>query len=99
MATQELDHRLGEPSAEPRKLAAFDRSGRNGSIGLVLLVAFTLVGAALAFLLIGRGNAQPYILGLLSALDNHRSHSSHAVQPGGNVIGRHLPEPVLWNRI
>jgi two-component system, cell cycle sensor histidine kinase and response regulator CckA len=68
MATQELDHRLGEPSAEPRKLSAFDRSGRNGSIGLVLLVAFALVGAALAFLLIGRGNAQPYILGLLSTL-------------------------------
>jgi two-component system cell cycle sensor histidine kinase/response regulator CckA len=68
MATQDLDHRLGEPSAEPRKLSAFDRSDRGGSIGLVLLVAFALVGAALGFLLIGRGSAQPYILALLSIL-------------------------------
>jgi two-component system cell cycle sensor histidine kinase/response regulator CckA len=68
MATRDLDHRLGEPSAEPRKLAAFERGDRGGSIGLVLLVAFALVGAALGFLLIGRGNAQPYILAVLSAL-------------------------------
>src|SRR5437660_710231 len=60
MATQDL--------GEGRKLAAFDRGDRHGSIGLVLLVAFVLVGAAVAFLFIGRGNAQPYILGLLSAL-------------------------------
>ena len=68
MATQDLDHPLGDPAAAAGKPGAFDRSGRNGSIGLVLLVAFALVGAALAFLLIGRSNAQPYILALLAAL-------------------------------
>jgi two-component system cell cycle sensor histidine kinase/response regulator CckA len=44
------------------------RSRRGGSIGLVLLVATMLVGAAFAFLLIGRGRAEPYILGLLAVL-------------------------------
>jgi two-component system cell cycle sensor histidine kinase/response regulator CckA len=44
------------------------RSRRGGSIGLVLLVATVLVGAAFAFLLIGRGRAEPYILGLLAVL-------------------------------
>ncbi|HXW26016.1 MAG TPA: response regulator [Xanthobacteraceae bacterium] len=68
MATQDLDHPLGDPAAAAAKPSAFDRSGRSGSIGLVLLVAFALVGAALAFLLIGRSNAQPYILALLAAL-------------------------------
>ena len=60
MATQDL--------GDGRRLATFDRGERNGSIGMVLLVALLLVGAAIAFLLIGRGNAQPYILGLLSTL-------------------------------
>src|SRR5712692_247500 len=60
MATQDL--------GEGRKLAAFDRGERSGSIGLVLLVAFVLVGAAVGFVFIGRGNAQPYVLGLLSIL-------------------------------
>jgi two-component system, cell cycle sensor histidine kinase and response regulator CckA len=45
-----------------------DRSERIGSIGLVLLVALLLVGAMVAFLLIGRNHAQPYVLALLSAL-------------------------------
>src|SRR5215467_8460258 len=67
MATQDLDHRLGEPEA--RKLIAFDRGGdRYGSIGLVLLVALALVGAAVGYLLVGRGNAPPYILAILSLL-------------------------------
>src|SRR5229473_6385729 len=35
---------------------------------MVLLVALGLIGAAVAFLLIGRNNAQPYILAFLSAL-------------------------------
>src|SRR5229473_1857119 len=35
---------------------------------MVLLVAVGLIGAAVAFLLIGRNNAQPYILAFLSAL-------------------------------
>jgi two-component system cell cycle sensor histidine kinase/response regulator CckA len=66
MATQDLDHRLADP--QTRKLIAFDRGERYGSIGLVLLVALILVGAAVGYLLVGRGNAPPYILGILSIL-------------------------------
>ena len=58
MATQHL--------SENPKLA--ESGERAGSIGMVLLVAFGLIGAAAAVLLVGRNNAQPYILALLSAL-------------------------------
>jgi two-component system cell cycle sensor histidine kinase/response regulator CckA len=68
MATQDLDQRLGEPTAQSRKPAAFDRGERTGSIGLVLLAAFALVAAVVGFLLLGHSNAQPYILALLSIL-------------------------------
>src|SRR5436190_17946613 len=55
--------------SEDRRPAAIDRSGdRGGSIGMVLGVALLLVGSVIAFLFIGRANAQPYILALLSAL-------------------------------
>src|ERR1700738_2580328 len=54
--------------SDGRKLPAIDRAERSGSIGMVLLVAFALVACAIALLLIGRNNAQPYILGLLSTL-------------------------------
>src|SRR4051794_22004840 len=55
--------------SQDRRLAAIDRSGdRGGSIGMVLAVALLLVGSVVAFLFIGRANAQPYILALLSAL-------------------------------
>src|SRR5947208_6270009 len=48
---------------------AIDRSGeRGGSIGMVLAVALLLVGSVIAFLFVGRANAQPYVLTLLSAL-------------------------------
>src|SRR3954471_1182929 len=53
-------------SENPR---AVDRSGeRGGSIGLVLAVALLLVGSVVALLFIGRANAQPHLLTLLSAL-------------------------------
>jgi two-component system cell cycle sensor histidine kinase/response regulator CckA len=46
-----------------------DRTGdRGGSIGMVLAVALLLVGSVIAFLFIGRANAQPYVLALLSLL-------------------------------
>ncbi len=52
-----------------RQKPAVDRSGeRGGSIGMVLAVALLLVGSVIAFLFIGRANAQPYILALLSTL-------------------------------
>src|SRR5256885_13305662 len=55
--------------SQNRRLAAVDRSGdRGGSIGMVLAVALLLVGSVIAFLFIGRANAQPYILALLSGL-------------------------------
>jgi two-component system cell cycle sensor histidine kinase/response regulator CckA len=63
MATQDL--------TEDIKPAAIDRTpgaGRGGSIGMVLVVAITLVGAAVGLLLVGRGNAGPYILALLAFL-------------------------------
>ena len=60
MATQD--------ASEGQPLASIDRSERSGSIGMVLLVALAIVAAAVAFLFIGRNNAQPYVLGLLSAL-------------------------------
>jgi len=45
-----------------------DHTERGGSIGLVLLVALVLVGAAIGFLFIGRGAADVYILSVLAAL-------------------------------
>ena len=50
---------------------AVDRSAggaRAGSIAMVLLVAALLVAAATAFVVLGRGNAEPYILGFLALL-------------------------------
>ena len=45
------------------------RSGRHGgSIGLVLLVAIGLLVAGLGLLLVGRANAEPYLLALLALL-------------------------------
>lgn len=49
-----------EPSA--------DRTEIGGSIRLVLAVALALVGAVVSLLLLGRENADPWIVGLLSAL-------------------------------
>ncbi|MDR4305828.1 PAS domain-containing protein [Chelatococcus sambhunathii] len=52
------------PPAEP----AIDRSGRTGSIGLVVLLAAALVGAGLAISFLKGEAAQPWILGLLAVL-------------------------------
>jgi two-component system cell cycle sensor histidine kinase/response regulator CckA len=55
--------------SENRRPSAVDRSGdRGGSISMVLAVALLLVGSVIALLFIGRANAQPYILALLSVL-------------------------------
>jgi two-component system, cell cycle sensor histidine kinase and response regulator CckA len=51
--------------------AAIDRSAtaaRGGSIALVLLVAFCLIGAAAGIVLLGRDNPEPYVLIFLAAL-------------------------------
>ena len=63
MASQDL--------TEGRRRAVMDRTQgatRSGSIGLVLLVAIVLVGAATGLMLIGRAQAGPYILALLAVL-------------------------------
>jgi two-component system cell cycle sensor histidine kinase/response regulator CckA len=59
--TADTDSDLPPPSAhEPAR--------RSGSIVLVLLVAGAIVAAAVAFMTLGRAQAQPYILGLLALL-------------------------------
>jgi len=57
--------------SEGQRRVAFDRSQsapRSGSIGMVLLVALLLVGAAAGLIYVGRDHAQPYIMALLAFL-------------------------------
>ncbi|MGJ5181367.1 cell cycle histidine kinase CckA [Bradyrhizobium oligotrophicum] len=54
--------------ASPDQVNLPERPRRGGSIVLILLVAFGLVAVAIALMTIGRAQAQPYILGLLSLL-------------------------------
>jgi two-component system cell cycle sensor histidine kinase/response regulator CckA len=49
-------------------MTAHEPARRGGSIVLVLLVAGAIVAAAVAFMTLGRAQAQPYILGLLALL-------------------------------
>jgi two-component system cell cycle sensor histidine kinase/response regulator CckA len=57
-------------TAETTRLAVDrTRSGRHGgSVGLVLFVAVVLTGAGAGLLLVGRSNAEPYLLALLALL-------------------------------
>ena len=55
-----------DPSHEP--ITAPEPARRSGSIVLVLLVAASIVAAAVAFMTLGRAQAQPYIMGLLALL-------------------------------
>jgi len=48
--------------------APVDRAQPSGSIGLVLLVALALVGAAVFLLFVGRDRAEPYVIGVLATL-------------------------------
>jgi two-component system cell cycle sensor histidine kinase/response regulator CckA len=60
-----------QPSAEETTRVPIDRTGTGrggGSIGLVLLIAFVLVGAAGALVFMGRAASEPYILALLAVL-------------------------------
>src|SRR6185295_13054275 len=64
--------RMATPTpSEGRARAAVDRTGSNpggGSIGLVLLIALLLIGAAAGVVFIGRDAAEPYITALLAIL-------------------------------
>jgi two-component system cell cycle sensor histidine kinase/response regulator CckA len=60
-----------QQSPEDNARAPIDRTGTSrggGSIGLVLLIALVLIGAAGGLLFIGRAKAEPYILALLAVL-------------------------------
>jgi two-component system cell cycle sensor histidine kinase/response regulator CckA len=91
MATQDL--------SEGSRVSAIDRSqhgSRGGSIGMVLLVALALVGAAVGLLLVGRGNAGPYILGLLAFLATVGVFSLFALATGIlRTSGKDSGNPVL----
>ena len=63
MATHDLSESVRPPVID----RSYD-SARGGSIGMVLVVALALVGAAVGLLLVGRGNAGVYILALLAFL-------------------------------
>ncbi len=63
MASQDVSETFRPPAVDRSHSGA-----RGGSIGMVLLVALALVGAAVGLLLIGRNNATPYILALLAIL-------------------------------
>src|SRR3954447_26332417 len=56
-----------EPDNEPPP-SAHEPARRSGSIVLVLLVAGAIVAAAVAFMTLGRAQAQPYILASLALL-------------------------------
>jgi len=91
MATQDL--------SEGERPAVVDRSqsgSRGGSIGMVLLVAIALVGAAVGLLLVGRGYAAPYILVLLAFLATVGVFSLFALATGIlRVTGKETDNPVL----
>ena len=86
-------------SIEGSARAAIDRTaagGGGGSIGLVLLIAIVLVGAAVALLFIGRANAEPYILGLLAVLAMVGVFLSFALAAGMlRVPGREGASPLV----
>lgn len=58
------------PSNDPNSsfTPVLDPARRSGSIFLVLLIAGAVIAAAVAFMTLGRSQAQPYILGLLALL-------------------------------
>ena len=73
------------------------RAGHSGgSIGLVLLIALALVGAAGALLFIGRDKAEPFILALLAALAVAGVFLLFALAAGIlRISGREAASPLL----
>jgi len=91
MATEDV-------SEAPARMA-LDRSRSSeprGSVGLVLLVAVVLVGAATGLLFVGRTNAEPYILTLLAVLAMAGVFCLFALAAGIlSVAGRERENPLL----
>jgi two-component system cell cycle sensor histidine kinase/response regulator CckA len=82
MATQDIAKDISEDRRPPTAIDRSPGGGRGGSIGMVLLVAIALVGAAVGLLLVGRGNAGPYILALLAFLAMAGVFSLFAIATG-----------------
>ncbi|HVV63524.1 MAG TPA: response regulator [Pseudolabrys sp.] len=84
---------------EGQRREAFDRSQsapRSGSIGMVLLVAILLVGAAAGLIYIGRDHAQPYIMALLAFLATIGVFSLFAMAAGIlRFAGKEQGRPLL----
>jgi two-component system cell cycle sensor histidine kinase/response regulator CckA len=88
MAAQDFGVEYGRIAVEQRQ--------RNGSIGLIVVIAVALIGAAVALLLIGRGQAQPYILALLAVLAIVGVFSLFAVASGIlQVFGQENGDPLF----
>jgi two-component system cell cycle sensor histidine kinase/response regulator CckA len=85
--------------SEQYRVPAVDRSQscvRSGSIGMVLLVAVALVGAAVGLLLVGRNNTGTYILALLAFLAMVGVFSLFALATGIlRLAGKEAGNPVL----
>src|SRR5437868_12348898 len=64
------------------RASAIDRSGRRGSILLVLLLALALIAAAGGLVFVGREHSEPYILVLLAVLGVIGVFSLFAVAAG-----------------
>ena len=92
MATQDLSEGYRPPTVVDRSQAG----ARGGSIGMVLLVAVALVGAAVGLFVVGRGHAAPYILVLLAGLATIGVFSLFALATGIlRVAGKAADNPVL----
>jgi two-component system cell cycle sensor histidine kinase/response regulator CckA len=79
---------------------AFDRSGRGGSIGLVLLVAIALIGAVAGLLYVGREDASLYILLLLAVLATIGVFSLFALASGLlRFASKETSSPVIRNLV
>jgi two-component system cell cycle sensor histidine kinase/response regulator CckA len=85
--------------SEEYRVPAVDRShtgARGGSIGMVLLVALALVGAAVGLLLVDRSNTGTYILALLAILAMTGVFSLFALATGIlRLAGKEAGNPVL----
>jgi two-component system cell cycle sensor histidine kinase/response regulator CckA len=91
MASQDVSETYRPPAVDRSHSGA-----RGGNIGMVLLVAVALVGAAVGLLLIGRGNAGPYILALLALLAMAGVFCLFALATGVlRVAGKDGADPML----
>src|SRR3954463_14611735 len=91
MASQDVSETYRPPAVDRSHSGA-----RGGSIGMVLLVALALVGAAVGLLLIGRGKAGPHIPALLALLAMAGVFSLFALATGIlRVAGKDGAHPML----